>query len=497
MPANIPLRQENLSKLSSKIGRPSYDRNSLKTGIVHIGVGGFHRAHEAYYTHLLLQEGLAKDWAICGVGLREGDRKMGEVLKKQDHLYTLIIRHPDGKIETTVIGSIIDYLLGPDDPQAVIDRMAALETRVVSLTITEGGYNVNSATGAFDFDNPDIRHDLEYPESPISVFGYLTAALRRRRDEGDKPLTVQSCDNVQHNGDVTRKALLAFTERQDPALAGWIAENVHFPNAMVDRITPSTTPADGHYLEEEFSLMDEWPVTCEPFMQWVIEDGFSNGRPDWEAVGAQFVKDVTPYEKMKLRLLNAGHSVLGLLGSIHGHETIDGCVADPLFAGYLRDFLDQEATPVLDAVEGIDLEAYKDSLIERFGNPNVKDGLARICAESSAKLPKFLVETIRENLAVGGSIAYSALIIAAWCYYSDTHADRFGNPLEVIDEQKEQLQKAARKTKEDPLAFLRQEELFGDLAEDERFSAKYVALVERLYADPNVGVLMGEVRNAI
>ncbi|WP_020568507.1 mannitol dehydrogenase family protein [Neolewinella persica] len=494
MPANIPLLQENLSKLPDGVGRPTYDRTPLKTGIVHVGVGGFHRAHEAYYTHLLLEAGKAKDWAICGVGLREGDRQMGEVLKQQDFLYSMIVRHPDGKIETTVIGSIVEFLLGPDNPGAVINRMAAPETRIVSLTITEGGYNVNPATGAFDFDNTDISHDLEHPDAPVTVFGYLAAALRKRRDEGREAFTVQSCDNVQHNGDVTRRALLAFTERLDPGLAEWIGANVRFPNAMVDRITPRTTPADTNYLQQEFGLKDEWPVTCEPFMQWVIEDDFSDGRPAWEAVGAQFVPDVTPYEKMKLRLLNAGHSVLGLLGAIHGHETIDGCIADPLFAGYLRDFLDKEATPVLDTVEGIDLQAYKDSLIERFGNPNVKDGLARICAESSAKLPKFLIETIRENLVAGGSIDYSALIIATWCYYSDTHADRFGKPLEVIDEQKEELQKAAKETTEDPLAFLRQEELFGDLVKDERFGSKYAELVERLYADPDVGVLMREVR---
>jgi mannitol 2-dehydrogenase len=372
--------------------------------------------------------------------------------------------------------------------------MAAPETRIVSLTITEGGYNVNPATGAFDFNSPDILHDLEHPNTPVSVFGYLAAALRQRRDEGREAFTVQSCDNVQHNGDVTRKALLAFTEKLDPELATWVAANVRFPNAMVDRITPRTTPADNNYLQQEFGLADEWPVTCEPFMQWVIEDDFSDGRPAWEAVGAQFVPDVTPYEKMKLRLLNAGHSVLGLLGAIHGHETIDGCVADPLFAGYLRDFLDKEATPVLDTVEGVDLEAYKDSLIERFGNPNVKDGLARICSESSAKLPKFLIETIQENLAQGGSIDYAALVIAAWCYYSDTHANRFGKPLEVIDEQKEELQKAARKTTEDPLAFLRLEELFGDLAKQERFGNRYVDLVQRLYVNPEISLLMREVR---
>lgn len=497
MPASIPLRQENLSKLSPAINQPSYDRTSLKTGIVHIGVGGFHRAHEAYYTHLLLERGQASDWAICGVGLREGDRKMGEVLEQQDYLYALIVRHPDGKVETTIIGAIVDFLLGPDDPEAVINRMAAPETKIVSLTITEGGYNVNPATGTFDFHNPDIRHDLEHPDAPVTVFGYLAAALRKRRDTGGQPFTVQSCDNVQHNGDVTRKALLAFTERLDPGLAAWIEANVRFPNAMVDRITPRTTSADTDFLEQELGLSDEWPVTCEPFMQWVIEDDFSAGRPAWEAVGAQFVPDVTPYEKMKLRLLNAGHSVLGLLGSIHGHETIDGCVADPLFAGYLRDFLDKEATPVLDAVAGIDLEEYKDSLIVRFGNPNVKDGLARICSESSAKLPKFLIETIRENLAVGGSIDYATLVIAAWCFYSDTHADRFGKPLEVIDEQREQLQEAARKTNLDPLAFLRQEELFGNLAENERFSTRYAAMVLKLYTNPDVGALMRVVRNTI
>lgn len=493
MPATIPLRQENLSRLPSGIARPTYDRTSLKTGIVHIGVGGFHRAHEAYYTHLLLEAGKAKDWAICGVGLREGDRHMGEVLKKQDFLYSLIVRHPSGRIETAVIGSIVDYVFGPDNPREVIDRMAAPATRIVSLTITEGGYNVDPATGVFDFENPDIVHDLEHPDRPCSVFGYLAAALRWRKNEGKEPFTIQSCDNVQHNGTVTRKALLDFTTRLDPELSHWIAEKVCFPNAMVDRITPRTTAADTDYLHKEFGLADEWPVTCEPFLQWVIEDDFSAGRPAWEKVGAQFVPDVTPYEKMKLRLLNAGHSVLGLLGAIHGHETIDGCIADPLFAGYLHSFLDKEAAPMLGRVEGIDLEAYIDSLIDRFGNPNVKDGLARICSESSAKLPKFLIETIQENLAADGRIEYAALVIAAWCYYSDTHADRFGNPLEVIDDQKLQLQKAARKTKEDPLAFLRQETIFGTLVEDARFAEQYEQFVNRLYASPDVTVLMQEI----
>ena len=380
---------------------PSYDRSKAKAGIVHIGVGGFHRSHEACYTDALMNETDALEWGICGVGLREADRKMRDILREQDFMYTLIMRHPDGNIETRVIGSIIDFILSVDDPMAVIEKMANEETKIVSLTITEGGYNFHPATGEFMFDNPDVQHDMANPGSPKLVFGFLAAALRKRRDAGLTPFTVQSCDNVQHNGDMTKKMLLAFVGKQDPELAEWIGANVCFPNAMVDRITPVTTPTDIELLRTDFGVRGAWPVTCEPFCQWVIEDQFSSGRPAWEKVGTQFVPDVTPYEKMKIRLLNAGHSMLGLLGSIHGHETIDGTVTDPLFAKYLRTFMDIEATPVLDTVDGIDLDAYKDSLIERFGNPNIKDSLARICLESSAKLPKFLIATINENLAAG------------------------------------------------------------------------------------------------
>ena len=323
-------------------------------------------------------------------------------------------------------------------------RWPVADTKIVSLTITEGGYNFNPATGEFELGNPDVQHDLENPSSPKLVFGYLAAALRKTaRCRAAPPSPVQSCDNIQHNGDTARKMLLAFADKQDAELARWIESEVCFPNAMVDRITPVTTPEDIAYLSTETGLRDEWPVSCEPFTQWVIEDDFANGRPAWENVGAQFVADVTPYEKMKIRLLNAGHSLLGLLGSIHGHETIAGCTADPLFATYLRRFMDIEVTPVLDPVEGVDLEAYKDSLIERFGNPNIKDDLARICLESSAKLPKFLIPTIHDNLARGGSIEYGALVIAAWCLYSARGRSRHGVELDIVDEMKDELHWAA------------------------------------------------------
>ncbi|MCF3650606.1 mannitol dehydrogenase family protein [Synoicihabitans lomoniglobus] len=486
MKESLRLNQQNLYRLPARVARPTYDRSRVKVGIVHIGVGGFHRSHQAFYTDELMETTGTTEWGICGVGLRDADRKIGDILKKQDHLYSLIVKHPGGQMETRVIGSLIDFMLSCDDPAAVIARMAHPETKIVSLTITEGGYNFSPATGEFDLKNPDVRHDLANPMLPRTIFGYLTASLQQCRSVGRPPFTVQSCDNIQHNGDMTRRMLLAFAAKQDPELARWIEREVCFPNAMVDRITPVTTPSDIEYLDTECGVKDEWPVTCEPFIQWVIEDHFCGARPAWETVGAQFVPDVTPYEKMKIRLLNAGHSVLGLLGSIHGHATIDGCMADPLFATYLRRFMDFEATPVLDAVEGIDLDDYKDCLIERFGNPNIKDNLARICLESSSKLPKFLIPTITENLTRGGSIEYATLVIAAWCFYSDKGTSRHGAPLDIVDDLKAELNKAAADTPRDPLSFLKLKPVFGDLVRHQTFTTTYTRMVNALYENPDI-----------
>ena len=462
----------------------------MKAGIVHIGVGGFHRSHEAHYTDELMGAEDLAEWGICGVGLRETDRKMCGVLKQQDCLYTLIVKHPGGKAENRVIGSLVDFMMGCDDPGAVINRMASPDTKIVSLTITEGGYNVNPSTGEFDFSHPDAQHDLENPLRSSMVFGYLTAALKVKRDNGLPAFTIQSCDNIQHNGDMTRKMVLGFARKQDAELARWIESEVCFPNAMVDRITPVTTADDIKYLDREMGLKDEWPVTCEPFCQWVIEDNFSNGRPPWERVGAQFVADVTPYEKMKIRLLNARHSVLGILGSIYGYETIDECVSDELFATFLRKFMDREATPVLDAVEGIDLEAYKDILIERFGNPNVKDKLSRICLESSSKLPTFLIPTITENLDRGGRIECAVLVIAAWCLYSDKGVNRHDRKLDIVDEKKEALHEAAKLTGKDKLAFLKLTPVFGDLIQNERFTKLYSEMIDTVYQNPDISLQM-------
>lgn len=488
----MKLNKTNVSKIGTQIPIPTYDSQQLKTGIVHIGVGGFHRSHQAYYIHQLLEKHGATDWAICGIGLREADRTMANVLEAQDYLYTLVTQHPDGKVESEIIGAITEYLLAVDHPQLVIDKMAHPDTKIVSLTITEGGYNFNSITGEFDFENPDVQHELAHPEEPKTVYGYLMAALRKRQGKGLPPFTILSCDNIQHNGDMLRKMLLAFAKKQDIKIADWIAEKIGFPNTMVDRITPVTTPEVTSYLKNTHQITDQWCVVCEPFIQWVVEDNFSNGRPPLEKLGVQFVPDVTPYEKMKIRLLNAGHSVLGLPGAIHGHPTIDACMEDAVFAKFMRRFMDREVTPILGKVEGLDIEKYKDSLEKRFANPNIKDSVSRICAESAAKLPKFLIPTLRENLEKDGSIKYATFILAAWCYYSDKGIQENGEPLEIIDAQKEALHQAAQKTENDWTGFLNQNEIFENLNKNERFLKAYTSIVQAIYKEKSIRKLMNE-----
>ena len=486
------LNQQNISKISANLSCPSYNRQALKTGIVHIGVGGFHRSHQAYYIHQLLEKYGATDWAICGVGIREADRKIFDILKKQDFLYTLMVQYPNGEVKSEVIGAIKEYLLAIDNPGLVIEKMAHSDTKIVSLTITEGGYNFNPTTGNFNFENPVIQHELQYPNQPKTVFGFLTAALKRRRANGLPPFSILSCDNIQHNGDIAREMLLSFAKKQNPELAKWIEKTVSFPNTMVDRITPVTTNEDINFLKNKHNVVDEWPVVCEPFIQWVIEDDFSNGRPSLESLGVQFVPDVAPYEKMKIRLLNAGHSVLGIPGAVHGHPTINACMNDVVFASFMRQFMDKEVTPVLDVIEGVDVEKYKDSLEERFANPNIKDAVSRICSESSAKLPKFLIPTLEDNLMNGGSIEYATLILAAWSYYSDKQINENNEPIEIIDSMKTKLHQAAKNTSNDKLAFLRQSEIFGALVENERFRNKYLEMILAIYNEKDIRKLMNE-----
>ena len=473
------LNAKNLSLLPKEVATPAYDRSKLKSGIVHIGIGGFHRAHQAFYTDQLLHNPDITGWGICGIALLNADRKIIDTLVRQDGLFTLLITESDGTLTARVIGSVIEYIFAPDNPGTVLEKMADPDIKVITLTITEGGYNFN-ATGEFQMAEPAIQSDLNNPENPKTVFGYITQALKRRRDRGISGLTIQSCDNIQKNGDILKRMLLAYVKEADPGLISWIEKQVTFPNCMVDRITPVTTSEDIENLKSVYGIEDAWPVVCEPFIQWVIEDNYANGRPDWESVGVQFVQDVGSFEKMKIRLLNAGHSLLGFLGSLYGCSTIDETVNIPLFRSLLREFMDQEVSPLLGKIEGINLEDYKESLIQRFGNPNIKDQLSRICLESSAKIPKFLLPTINEQLERGGPILRGTLVVAAWCRYLEL-AGTPGHNYEIQDKMRVVLRDGALASRSgDPLAFLKIETIFGDLVHSKRFVDTYLPVIDAL-----------------
>ena len=476
----VPLTAATLDQLDGRVARPAYDRSQVTAGIVHFGVGGFHRAHEAMYLDRLMNGGSAMDWGICGVGALPHDRRIIDTLRRQDGLYTLVVKHPDGRREPRVIGSVVETMFAPEDPQAVVDRLADSRTRIVSLTITEGGYLVNQVTGEFDPSDPSIQADLVEGATPATVFGYITAGLAVRRARGERPFTVMSCDNLPDNGDVAKRMICAFARLKDPALADWMEAEVAFPNCMVDRITPVTAPEDITRLAEEFGVQDGWPVVCEPFTQWVLEDHFTQGRPPLEDAGVQMVADVVPYELMKLRLLNASHQSLCYLGFLAGYRYAHEVCQDPLFADFLLAYMEREASPTLPEVPGVDLDAYRRQLIERFANPEVRDTLARLCAESSDRIPKWLVPVIRENLRTGGEIDRSALVVASWARYAEGR-DEHGEPIEVVDRLKDRVMAAAARSKDDPLAFIRDRDLFGELAADRRFAAAYTSALDSLH----------------
>ena len=475
----VSLNAANLASLGPEVAVPGYDRRQVGVGIVHVGVGGFHRAHEAMYLDRLMNEGKALDWGVCGVGVLPGDRRMADVLASQDHLYTLVVKHPDGTMEPRVIGSLVDYLLAPDDPEAVIEQMADPATRIVSLTVTEGGYNIHDVTGQFDSENPGVRRDLAPGAVPSTAFGLVTEALVRRRDRGVAPFTVLSCDNIQGNGDVARRAFAAFASLRDAALGEWVEREVSFPNSMVDRITPVTTDSDRAELSRRFGVEDQWPVVCEPFTQWVAEDRFA-ARPPLADAGVQLVADVQPYELMKLRLLNAGHQALCYFGYLSGYRLVHDVTRDPVFARFLLDYMEREGTPTLEPVPGIDLREYQHQLIDRFSNAQVRDTVARLCAESSDRIPKWLLPVIRHNLASGGDILLSTAVVASWARYAEG-VDEQGDPIEVVDRLAGSVTAAARRQQEDPLAFIANRELFGDLIDNERFVSTYRSVLSSLH----------------
>lgn len=463
-----------IDRLDPRVAVPSYDRAALARSIVHIGVGGFHRAHLATYVDELARQG-SRDWGIVGVGVLPGDAAMADALDAQDGLYTLVTRGADG-VEARVIASLVDYVHAHPDLSPLVDLIADPTTRIVSLTVTEGGYPIDDDTGSFDPQSPNA--------APHSAFAAIARGLRRRHDQGSGPLTILSCDNVIGNGAVARTSTLGVVAATDPDLQDWVAEHIAFPNSMVDRITPVTTDDDRAWLAANFDVDDRWPVMTEPFRQWVVEDTFAGARPPFEDLDVIVTDDVEPYELFKLRLLNAGHSCLAYLASLVEIEGVHEVMAEPDFAGFLRRFLDDEAGPTVPATPGIDLEDYKASLVARFANPAIGDQVQRLCLDGSAKFPKFLVPTIRRNLATDGPVALSALALAGWCQYLLGQAES-GAPIDLApDPRLEEARSHARASLDDPAAFLGFAPVFGDdLPASARFSRAFTDAVQSLRSD--------------
>src|SRR3954452_1759912 len=431
-----------LPRLDARVRVPTYDRGAVKRSVVHIGVGGFHRAHQAMYFEELAEQRISQEWGVTGVNLCR--RGMKQALDPQDCLFTVVQRDEAGD-QPRVVGALSSCLFAGDDPEAVIALLADDATRLVTLTVTGDGYT----------------DDLARP---------LVAALDRRRRARIAPFTVLSCDNVPYNGRIARDCVTAYARTLDEDLADWIDRHVSFPSSMVDRIVPATTDEDRALLVDEFGYEDNWPGMTEPFTQWIVEDDFCNGRPPLDEVGVQFVPDVTPYQITKTRMLNAAHSALGYLGSLSGHVRTDQAMRDVLLKIYLADFMSHDVAPLLPSAPGIDIPTYKRTLLHRFSNPKIGDQLARLCGRGSTKVPSYLLPSIHESVKRDRPHPYLTLAVAAWFRYL-RGTDCAGRPIEVRDELKPQLQPLAIAGGSDATALLSQRAIFGDLGQNERFAS--------------------------
>ncbi|MBC7144621.1 MAG: mannitol dehydrogenase family protein [Thioclava marina] len=476
----IKLSNATLNRLPESVERPRYDRSALRAGIVHIGLGNFHRAHQAWYLHRLMQQGLAQDWAIVGAGVRPYDAVQRAKLAAQDYLTTLIELGPESA-SAEVVGSMIDYVAIEDGNGALIARMAEPDIRIVALTVTEGGYYIDPAGKGFDAAHPDIVHDAANPDRPRTAFGAMVAALRLRRERGTGPFTGQSCDNLQGNGRILRQTVVSLARMQDPELADWIEANCSFPNSMVDCIVPATGPKE---LAQAlaFGIDDAAPVTHENFRQWVIEDDFCAGRPDWDRAGATFSDRVHDYEVMKIRILNGGHQVISVPGEVLRVETISGCMEHPKIRALYDKVEREEIAPHVAEVPGMTPEAYVDLIARRFSNPAIVDTTRRVAFDGSSRHPGFVLPSVREGLAAGKPVSGLALVEAAWARMcAGTRED--GSEITPNDPFWEALTLRAQEAKSDPRRWLEMRQTYGDLADTPRFADAFAHWLEMIWAE--------------
>jgi mannitol 2-dehydrogenase len=445
---------------------------SLTPGIVHFGVGNFHRAHLAVYLDDLFNMGLNHDWAIIGAGVLPSDEVMRQKLAAQDYL-TTVVEQEASISQARVTGAMIDFI-PPADRARLLATLEDPAIRIVSLTVTEGGYMINPATGKFDPQHPAIARDAANPQDPTSVFGLILAGLARRKAKGLAPYTVMSCDNVPHNGVVTRNAVAGLARLFDAALADWVIANVAFPNAMVDRITPATSDRERRLVQDIYGITDNWPVFCEEFKQWVVEDHFPMGRPAWEKVGAQFVADVTPFEYMKIRILNGGHAVIAYPGGLLDVHYVHEAMQHPLIRAFFEKVEQEEIVPSVPPVPNTNIQDYYRLIDRRFSNPKIGDTERRLCLDGSNRQPKFIVPVVADNLKAGRSIKGLALESALWCRYCYGVSES-GKIIEPNDPSWDRLQALSRKAKDDPLQWLTMDDIYGDVAKSEEFRAAFAA----------------------
>jgi mannitol 2-dehydrogenase len=476
--------------LRADVSTPRYSRASLTPGIVHIGVGNFHRAHLAIYMDDLFNMGLDHDWAIIGAGVMPSDEIMRDKLVVQDYL-TTVVEQDANRSSARVTGPMIDFI-PPSERSRLMATLAEPAIRIVSLTVTEGGYMINPATGKFDPNHPALQYDAKNPDDPTSAFGLILHGLKARKARGLQPFTVMSCDNVPHNGVVTRNAVVGLARLTNAGLGDWIENNVSFPNAMVDRITPATTDRERQITFDKFGIEDNWPVFCEEYIQWVISGDFPAGRPGFEKVGAQFVDDVTPFEYMKIRILNGGHAVIAYAGSLLDVHFVHDAMLHPIVGGFFKKVAQDEIIPTVLPVPNTNIQDYFKLIDRRFSNPKIADTERRLAFDGSNRQPKFIVPVIADNLKAGRSISGLALESALWCRYCAGTTDS-GKVIEPNDPIWPRLNALALEAKTDPMRWLSMDDIYGDVGKDESFRTVFSEWLTRLWRDGAAATLQSYV----
>lgn len=466
-----------LPEIAATAAVPAYRRDQLTPGILHFGVGNFHRAHQAIYLHELFNLGRDLDFAIVGAGVMPSDRLMKEKLAAQDYL-TTVVEQDNNRSAATVTGPMIDILTAPDYDR-IIAALADPAIRIVSMTITEGGYFIDPATGAFDPKHPAMVADAADPAHPKSVFGLIIAGLKARRAAGLAPFTVMCCDNIPGNGEVTEATVTGLAKLSDPDFAHWIHENVAFPNSMVDRITPATGEREISITRDTYAIEDNWPVFCEEFKQWVMEDKFPLGRPALEEVGVTFVADVAPYELMKLRILNGGHAAIAYPAALMDIHFVHEAMENPLVKAFLEKLERDEIIPIVPPVPNTDLNDYLQLIDRRFSNPKIGDTIPRLAQDGSNRQPKFILPSTADRLARGLDVVGLALVSALWCRYFEGQSDS-GKAITFNDPNAERLHATALRSKQEPLAFLELSDIFGSVGTDPLFRQRFATALNSL-----------------